>query len=685
VAGPSVPFPPARGPRRDTVGGGTDPIVGGPGIITMAVGSFDSVSGVTSVTSTFGADDYSLQLNANVFSTPICSGGGTPAQCVGWQQFIFSNGQCGTIGNPIPCAFMQYWLIGWGSTTCPAGGWMYFNNNGDDECYMSSNAVFPPRQTIANLGNLSLTAKATPEGLDAVIFSSGSNAYTVQANDNVLELAAGWTAFEYNLVGDCCGNPATLNSGSSMVVRMSVDNASPSAPSCDSASFGGYTAETNSLYLQPASGTPTKGTLPAIVFTQSSDVTSTSPCSSAVAVPAAATSPPPPTALPPPNLVSCNDFVAAWTASPGATGYFLDLARDAAFTNFIYDNLNEGNITAIDIGGFSPNTTYYYRVRAYNSSGTSANSNTISVHTAAIVSHDFNCDGKSDIVWRNTDGEYVIWAMNGAAVLETAYDTVVPTSWSVVGQRDFGPNGSSNAGVLWRNSDGDMSIWYQGCWCVTASLGNIPTSWSVAGTGDFNGDGQGDILWRNANGDTSIWLMNGAQALAGVDLGGVPTSWAIVGTGDFNSDGKADILWRNTNGDTSIWLMTGTGTHVQVLSTADLGGVPTSWSVAGTGDFDGDGKYDILWHNSNGDTSIWLMNGTTVSSATDLGLIPPSWNVAVTGDFNGDGHSDILWRNTNGDTSIWLMTSNGTQVKVMSTTDLGIVPTSWVIQGAGAD
>jgi hypothetical protein len=70
-----------------------------------------------------------------------------------------------------------------------------------------------------------------------------------------------------------------------------------------------------------------------------------------------------------------------------------------------------------------------------------------------------------------------------------------------------------------------------------------------------------------------------------------------------------------------------------------------------------------------------------VSSTTDLGFIPTSWNVALTGDFNGDGKSDILWRNTNGDTSIWCM--NGTTV--FSTPDMGAVPTRWLIQAAGAE
>jgi hypothetical protein len=42
----------------------------------------------------------------------------------------------------------------------------------------------------------------------------------------------------------------------------------------------------------------------------------------------------------------------------------------------------------------------------------------------------------------------------------------------------------------------------------------------------------------------AIWLMNGAQVTQAAAVGSAPTSWSIVETGDYNGDGKSDILWH---------------------------------------------------------------------------------------------------------------------------------------------
>jgi len=82
--------------------------------------------------------------------------------------------------------------------------------------------------------------------------------------------------------------------------------------------------------------------------------------------------------------ITATAFNANWTASAGATTYYLDVNTNSSFTGtWILNNQNVGNVTTYSVSGLSCNTTYYYRVRAANSCGTSANSNVISVTTAA--------------------------------------------------------------------------------------------------------------------------------------------------------------------------------------------------------------------------------------------------------------------------------------------------------------
>jgi len=199
---------------------------------------------------------------------------------------------------------------------------------------------------------------------------------------------------------------------------------------------------------------------------------------------------------------------------------------------------------------------------------------------------------------------------------------------------------------------------------------------------DFNGDGNSDILWRNAgSGQNAIWMMNGTTVAAGTGLTNPVTdlNWKMVGKGDFDKDGKADILWRHaTTGQNAIWLMNGTTVTAGALISpvTDL-----NWKVVGVGDFDKDGKSDILWRNqSSGQNAIWMMNGTTVAAGTALitAVADLNWKVADVGDYNKDGKSDILWRHaTTGQNAIWFM--NGTTVLPGSAYIPSVTDLNWKI------
>jgi serralysin len=151
-----------------------------------------------------------------------------------------------------------------------------------------------------------------------------------------------------------------------------------------------------------------------------------------------------------------------------------------------------------DNGGFTSN---------WANAGTS-----IPTDWTVIGTGDFNGDGNADVLWRNSAGvvtDQLGNASGGFAANWANLSTGVPSSWTVVGTGDF--NGDGITDVLWRNSNGTMVDWIGNAnGGFTANWANAPAGvgpeWHVAEIGDFNGDGHADILWRNDNGAITDWL-----------------------------------------------------------------------------------------------------------------------------------------------------------------------------------
>ncbi len=261
---------------------------------------------------------------------------------------------------------------------------------------------------------------------------------------------------------------------------------------------------------------------------------------------------------------------------------------------------------------------------------------------------DFDGDGKLDLV----SGTGSVFLGDGSSNFSFAGNAGTESSAASVGVADFNSDNLPDFAVLSSNgnlNNGTSIIINKGAGGIGGSpLFYLNRPYEIE-SADFNLDGRYDLVAVNGYNHTAhVYLQN--------EQGGfVPTSPLIVGSGpndnpfavataDFNDDDKPDFAVPDASSGRVV-VFTGNGDGTFIRTTFNLAASNVRPSNVRTGDFNNDGKTDIITMNSSSrDYSVLLNNGTDgFNFLPGVNVNSDSTNnIVAIGDITNDGKLDLV-------------------------------------------
>ena len=181
----------------------------------------------------------------------------------------------------------------------------------------------------------------------------------------------------------------------------------------------------------------------------------------------------------------------------------------------------------------------------------------------------------------------------------------------------------------------DLAAWISGTAISTCNTAGGVVDQAGLGVAlvDFTGDCAADIVHQNTAGQLHGWpgradLSADGRLFPGtakrVGTGWTQTAIERILLGDFNGDGRSDIIGQRAGGELSAWASSGDMTADDRLFSGSGASVGRGWSPANvvrilTGDFTGEGRTDIAAVYADGKLRAWPSTGTFADSALFVG------------------------------------------------------------------